>query len=278
MARYDVNHRILIVFACLYVLSWAVAAGQPRDLHNPKRILLNELAMQRRSLPPNDLVTILRDGLSDPDPDIRVTALAAVTGRAGLILMKDTPEVRARWAAERAVMLSLRPKVLDTLADPDPDVRVNAVIALVNLSYELGGPKSDYVIEQETVRRLADAYRTETAAQVATQIMKTFELAVGDDEIRAAVLQLGLTSEVPGVLVHAIRGVGNMQIPSALGRIADLINHSDRAVRLAVAQAFFSYGSQASPYLPRMKEAWAREKEPAVKKTIEATIAYLERG
>ena len=75
--------------------------------------------------------------------------------------------------------------------------------------------------------------RVELSRTVRSEIMKTAALAGGDARIRSDLIVRGLNDREPGVLVFALMGSGRLKDPAALSRVVELVQHADKAVRLA---------------------------------------------
>ena len=250
-----------------------LAAGE-----SVKHDTLGRIASHRHTVPPGVLKAVLGDALADTRSEIRLAALGSVSGRAGGVRFKDTEDIRQRWREERQVLQSLRPQVLNLLDDPDERVRRDAVIAVVNLSYDVAAdPKLDIPLPDEVLNRLLARYPVELSRIVRSEIMKTAALAGGDARIRSDLIVQGLNDREPGVLVFALMGSGRLKDPAALSRVVELVQHSDKAIRLAAASAIAEYGAVALPYLFELNAAVTVEMDDLVKKTLEGAIVVLTR-
>jgi HEAT repeat protein len=236
----------------------------------------------------DDLGQVLSQALGDKDEDVRRRAVWAVAGRAAAVRMHatlpgeaevtETKEMVERWRMERATLLNLRNQVTAAVSDNIPTVRDGAIVALCSLDYEPGMPVPNFQLRPETMQILADAYGRETSIKVRTQIVKTFALTPTNSPLREALLMQALNDSMPSVLQFAAMGAGEAHLAAALPRLAELLGHSNRAVRLNVVQAIAMQGKLAAPYRERLQQALNAESDEIVRKTIEGALSTLPKG
>jgi hypothetical protein len=96
--------------------------------------------------------------------------------------------------------------------------------------------------------------------------------------LREAQLMQALNDSMPSVLQFAAMGAGEAHLAAALPRLAELLGHSNRAVRLNAVQAIAMQGKLAAPYRARLQQALNAETDEIVRKTIEGALSALPKG
>lgn len=243
-----------------------------------KRAALNDLAAFRYSPSPEQTTEMIAAGLADLDPEVRVSAVYAAAGRASAVRFKTTPERVAIGNAERPFLGPLEAHVLRALSDPADRVRHGAVIALGNLGYEPGRQVNDILLKPVVAKELKLRLRVETAAAVRSEIVKSFALTSIKSPGRDDALLEALEDPDEDVVHFAVMGIARSVPVAALPRVASLVAHPSRAVRLQVGQALQAYGLAARPYLDSLKTALAAEQDDVVRKTLEGAIARIQSG
>jgi hypothetical protein len=245
-----------------------------------KRSALNDVAAGRRDVSPEELVALVSSALLDSDAMVRRSALGAVAARAAAARLPVTEERLKRWNLDRPALQELRPAVMRLLEDPERFVRRDAIILLGSLDVV---PRDDgrgemIVLTEETVRLFASRYGVEPDTVVRAELVKSLVLIANRTEVQEAVVLKALADPSPGVVQFAVTGAGRMAIRGALPTLADLLmSHDDRGVRLVAAQAFAAYGAAAREYVPTLRIAASAERDPIVRKTLEGTLALLDK-
>lgn len=240
-----------------------------------RRATLNDLASQRFSPEPEVTGALIASGLKDATVEVRLSAIYALAGRAATARFGKREEHKALWAVERPTLLRLRSAALEALGDSSAKVRQGAIIALVNLAYEQGAPINNVRLSGDVTAVLARQYQTEAEASVRAEIMKTFALTSVLPDGRETTLVRGLSDDVAEVVKYAVLGLGRARSQRGLKLVADRLSHSDRGVRLQVAQAMVSYGLQAKAYLDLIQNAADSEENDVVKRTLEEAVAAM---
>jgi HEAT repeat protein len=251
-----------------------------------RKATLNDLAAHRLSLPAAELTDVLTRALADKDDDVRKRGIFAIVGRLGALRvgaarLPGGPEPATskdvlveRWRTERPVLAGLRTPLIALLADPGPAVRDGVIMALVLLDYEPGQP-ANFAVRPETLQLLATTYERESSAKVKVQIVKTFALTSTVSPLRDRLLLQALNDAEPGVLQFAAMGAGEAKLSVALPRLAELLEHPERAVRLNAVQAIAAQGPSAAAYQPQLQAALNEENDEIVRKTLQGAIARL---
>ena len=252
-----------------------------------RKTTLNDLAAHRLVLPVEDLGEVLTVSLQDKDEDIRKRAVYAIAGRAGGLrfaamqppgqpLPSTLGELAERWRSEHATLLALRDRVVSALTDGSPDVRKGAVIALLSLEYE-PEKQANYAVRPETLELLAARFDKETAPTVRKEIVKTMALTSTKSKAREALLRRALSDADRSVLQYAVMGAGEARLSDTLPRLAELLSHSDRSVRLNAVQAIAVQGQAAEAYRPQLEQALGSETDQVVRKSIEGALTTMSR-
>ena len=242
-----------------------------------KRATLNDLAAFRYSPPPDTVSTLVSSGLADGNAGVRLSAVYAAAGRAGAVRFATVPERRAVGLRERAALARLRPVLIAALSDDDERVRQGAIVALVNLEYQPPADVNDIVIRPDLATAMQLRFDAEPSSRVREEIVKTFALTSLSTTRRDDLLLKALDDEA-SILSFAVAGLGRSTPSAAMSRIADLLHHDDRSVRLQAAQALAAYGNRARPYIEALAEAASSEKDDAVRNTMEGARSKLLRS
>ena len=266
-----------------------VAAGTPSFAQGPvldaqgfrrasvqnKRMTMNALAAHRVSPAPEALVELLEAGLEDAEPSVRLTAAYATAGRAGAARFGRDAAKRNQWNAERSTLLRLRPALIVRVDDPDPKVRQAVVIALVNMEYD-GSPALDSIrLGQDVATAFAKRFPAEKDPLVRAEIAKTFALMQAENAQHEAIVLAGLADSDARVIQYAVLGAARSRPAAALPTIVEMLGRPEQNVRLQAAQALAAYGPPARAYLARIEGALAAERDPIIRKSLEATVDLL---
>jgi len=242
-----------------------------------KRSTLNDLGAHRYSPAPTEVVEMIAAGLAAPNADIRLAAVYAAAGRAGAVRFDPSADQLAKAREERPFLGRLRPAILRALADPSDRIRRGAIVALVNLEYTPGSGLNDVRLEPDVADQLRLQLSSESSPAVRAELVKTFALTSLESPWREDVLIRALSDRDSEVLHFAVMGLGRTTPSAALEQLVALVSHPDRAVRLQVAQALQAYGMAAQPYLNALTAAAATEPDEAVKKTLDAAVARIQK-
>jgi HEAT repeat protein len=250
-----------------------------------KRAVLNDLAAHRTSLPPQELVAVLRSGITDSDPMVRASALWAVAGRAGGVRFStgsERAERRAILRTERGVLEGLRPIILRRLQDDhDVEVRRAALAAAGNLDYDPdGGNDRSITLKPDFAKLLTAIFAKETSQDLRVEIVKSFALlspkqAASIRNDSEAMLVAAALDPNPDVAAYGALGIGKQRLRSALPRIVGLLTRDGMNVRLFAAQAIGMFGREAAQYAPQVEAALAVERDVVVSKTLTATLSAI---
>lgn len=173
--------------------------------------------------------------LHDPDPGVRAQAAGAATGaqvaRVGPLL--DAPEAEVVAAAGRALHRHGSPddrrrvvaRVTGLLADPDPAVRTRGL--------EVARAVADVALLPALVARFGDRRDARHALEAAA--------AVGSAAEPALVEALDSPSQAPA----AVRALGRLGSPAALGHVAVALSASDERTRDAACEALARAAAEA---------------------------------
>ena len=125
---------------------------------------------------------LVHAGLTDTDPRVRETAAEIVMTRAWMARSKRTAEALAVWLQDRGELAKSQAQLEQMLkADPDPKVRLAAVLALSNLEYT---GDENLTIGARLTNALASAYELEQEATVRNEIIKTLALTNSGEPAR----------------------------------------------------------------------------------------------
>ncbi|HET7698751.1 MAG TPA: HEAT repeat domain-containing protein [Vicinamibacterales bacterium] len=220
-------------------------------------------------------VALVHAGLTDTDPRVRETAAEVIMARAWMARSKRTAEARAVWLQDRGKLAKSQSRLEQMLkSDRDRKVRLAVVLALSNLEYT---GNEDLTISARLTKTLASAYELEQDGTVRNEIIKTLALTNSDEPARDRALSKALSDVSLGAVQQAVAGLARSQNAAALPRIARLLRHHSRSIRLTVAQAMARFGSQAKSYVSEMRAAAAAETDPIVRQTLDMSIALIEK-
>jgi HEAT repeat protein len=249
-----------------------------------KREALAALGRRTIMLPPSELSAVARAALDDGDPQIRLDACEMIAAKAAGVRLGADAQRRQESMSDRSALVALQGRLVSLLkSDPDERVRRWALVAAGNLDYDpqtLTGSGTSMILKlsRQFVDSIAAAYSHEQATGVRAEIIKTLALSESESAMREVVLSKALSDVAPSVLQFAIRGIASMKAVRALPRIAQLLSHDDRSVRLAAAQSLATFGAAARPFVPTLERALQNEPDDVVARTIRGTIAVINRG
>lgn len=247
------------------------AAAQPPV--DDRAQLLDDLAAHRASLPLEELGTLLRGALADPDPAFKARGLAVVAGRAGAARFSQDDRILDAWRSERPLLRSLEPAALQALDDAATAVRKQAILALGNLQFVLGDNAS--TLPPTLLRAFADRYAREPDPSVRADLTYAVSVAPPLTDGRDAFLIKALDDGAPDVQAAALVGLGESSPPAALPAIAARLGSTDPAVRLNAAVAIQGYGTAARTYAARLRQALDAEDDPAIANTLRVALEGL---
>jgi HEAT repeat protein len=234
--------------------------------------MLRQLASSRSDLRLADVEQDVVSALSDPRPEVRRQALSAIAARAGTVRFSSTDSLRAQGEHDRPVLRSLLPQVAECLDDPDADVRRAAILAAVNIEFNVSGSTRLIALSTPVMEKLLSRYAVETAPPVRTELLKTFALTASLGRPVEAILESALGESSPSVLQPAIMGVARLRLQRALPRLVELLAHASAAVRMGAAQAVAGFGRAAVSSLPALRQALNQEQDPVVRQTLQGAI------
>jgi hypothetical protein len=269
---------IVAVLLCLQAPSGERVSSPAPDSGAQRRAVLNDIATHRSSPDPAVLLAVLRAGLEDPDPAIRLTAVSALAGRAARARFGRSPEDLTQWRHDRSTVLSLRPIAMSLLSDRDDKVRVGAIVALVNIEFDPETASREVWLGNDLSLALANMIGPNTNGSVRAEVVKTFALTESHPATRERVLTQALGDPAPDVLAPALAGMARVRPPSALPTVVLLARHPAVSVRMQASQALAAYGEAVRPYLEQLSHAIASENDDRVRTTLEAVVDALRRG
>ena len=243
-----------------------------------KKATLNDLASLRSSPSATDAVDMISVGLADADPDVRLSAIYAVAGRASVDRFKkfqSSSRVTMVSGSEKLLLRKLRPRVLALVGDSNERVRQGAVIALVNLEFEGGQDHNDILLKEDAVRTLLQQFQKETIAKVRVEIVKTFTLTSLKSPRRDDILLAAIADSDPDVVQFGVMGLARSTPPAALPKLIELLNNPSRIVRLQLGPAFAAYGRAARPYLDELVRVGANDSDADVRNSLDAAILKI---
>lgn len=250
-------------------------APRPADDATALRAQLRRLFEPDAFLPAEETARLIEAGLASKDVLALESALGALTMRPYF----DAGERISRysgtgWAAERPLLLPLKPRVRALVEAPEPHVRRAALTAFAALDHREGPMSFD--LGDETIALLAERYRLESDVTVRDQAVRLIAFD-GSAEAGRLVIVSALDDSHPAVIATAINGVEEHRMSDQLPRLAALLRHHSANVRLTAAGVMGTFGEAALPYLPDLRRAHAREKHRSAGDTMRGAISVLER-
>lgn len=221
-------------------------------------------------------VALVQLGATDEDSRVRQAGINSIAARFGAVRFRPTPEVVARRERDRVHEPALRRVAEAALSDPDERIRRDAIVALGNMDVIAGRDVNDVDLAARTVTLLEQMYARETSGLVQAEIVKTFALVhkplPGERELYAR----ALTSSTSDVLQFALSSAAKVRDVRALTRVAELLRHDERAVRMSAATSILRFGRDASVLTPQVRAALAAETDLPIRKTLEQVLAAIQ--
>jgi len=189
----------VILLLAATVMSSPVIQAPPRTVDDfaasdlaSKRRILNDIASSRSRLPIEQVIQLIRAAMRDRLAEVRVSAMAAVAGRAMASGWAGTagpgsgsgsrnsvqPErcvIPLEWKDDqRKLRDGLSEGLLALLrGDPDPKVREYTLVAIGNLERPA---RPNDPIREEFVAVLIERYRQDADPRIRAEVVKTFRL------------------------------------------------------------------------------------------------------
>ena len=232
-----------------------------------RRLAMIDIIEHRSDLPAGNVVGIIGVALRDPDPVMRVGALAAVVSRAAAPRIVRGDAVLKNWARDQSLVQGLRSDVIRALADPVERVRREAVGALVSLDFDpqtlTGRPAP------ETERLLTERFHADPDAGVRARIVSGF----ASDPTQGSALVQQLLSDAFSdgdrrVRQAAAGGAQKLEAGLALFHLIRQLDDGDSTARLHAALAIAKFGARASSYGRTLESALEREMDPGVAEAL----------
>jgi len=186
---------------------------------------------------------------------------------------------RGQAAAE---LLALRSDVLAMAGDPDARVREGVPSCLLTLDgwNAVVTSAAPRLLGEDARKILAARFGQESNSQVRVAIIR----ALGYGPFNATNVWRGDEATIVGALqdtnewvrAAAARAVGQRQIESALPGLVKMTTDPALEPRLQAAQALQHFPG-VKPYLPELEAALARETNQAVRGSLSAAIALIQR-
>jgi len=298
----------LIVLLGAMVVAPQVIQAPPRSVDDfaasdlaGKRRILNDIAASRSRVPIEQVIQLVNAAMRDPLADVRLSAMAAVGGRAMASRWAGTPGPpsgpgpRNSVQPERGVIplewKDDQQKLRDALSegllallrrDPDPTVRHDTLIAIGSLEWPA---TTDDLIRDEFVAVLIERYRQEGDPRIRAEVVKAFRLTPNDSAAIRAVLRDALVDPAESVRHEATsiltaQGLGarlKLSFDDARPTILTSIKHPDGPVRVAAVRALNAFGAAAAEYVPVLRQLMNTDPDPQVRTSAELAIAAIER-
>jgi HEAT repeat protein len=219
----------------------------------------------------------LEDALADTDNEVRIEAAFAL-GTIGaqksalkfLTALRD-PEIKVRLVAAQAVWLLGRhtqgvPVLIEALSGEDPDLRLNAVVALAKM-----GPDA-----REAVGALAKALHGRDAAVRAHAAEALYRVG---PEAKSAVPSLCDALQSPDASLrvqaaYALGGVGK-EAREALPMLERALTDKETAVRLFAARALWAVEPKIGVVLPVLTQALQKDADAGQRARAAAILGSL---
>ena len=237
-----------------------------------KRTTLHRLAESPLGSADPDITELLSAALDDTGEETRLLALSVVTGRAFAQQSSLTSH-----PSERAMLLALRPRLLRFLRDNNEEARLMGVRAVGNIEMERSNGKAR--LNRDFAQRIITIYASDPSNRVRAEIVKALALTESDANAsdRRAVFLDALGSSDISTIQYAVLGAGQLHLTVALPRIAQLLAHGDRQLRIIAAQVIPQFGAVAAQYLPNLERAVIRETDEATRQTLLGAIQLIQR-
>jgi hypothetical protein len=266
-----------------------------------KRRILNDIAASRSRVPIEQVIQLIRAAMRDGLADVRVSAMAAVGGRAMASRWAGTPGPglgpgpRNSAPPERGVIplewKDDQRKLRDALSegllallrvDPDPKVRHYTLIAIGNLERPA---RTDDPVRDEFVAVLIERYRQDADSRVRAEVVKAFRLTPNDSAAIRAVLRDALVDpsesvrhEATSILTAQGRGARpKLSFEDARPKILASIKHPDGWVRVAAVRALMAFGAAAADSLTALRQLINTDPDAEVRASAELAIESIER-
>jgi HEAT repeat protein len=290
----------LIVLVGAMVVAPRVIQAPPRSVDDfatsdlaGKRRILNDIAASRSRVPIEQVIQLIRAAMRDPLADVRLSAMAAVGGRAMASRWAGTPGPRSGPGPRNSVqpergVIPLewkddQQKLRDALSegllallrrDPDPTVRHDTLIAIGYLEWPAG---TDDLIRDEFVAVLIERYRQDADPRVRAEVVKAFRLTPNDSAAIRAVLRDALVDPAESVRhgatsILTAQGLGarpKLSFEDARPTILTSIKHPDGSVRVAAVRALNAFGAAAADYVPVLRQLINTDPDPQVRTSAE---------
>jgi hypothetical protein len=271
------------------------------DLANKRRIL-NDIAASRSRVPIEQVIPLIRAAMRDRLAEVRVSAMAAVAGRAMAARWAGTPGPgvgpgpRNSVQPERRVIplewkddqQKLRDALSDGLlallrGDPDPTVRHDTLIAIGNLERPA---RADDLIRDQFVAVLIERYRQDADPRIRAEVVKTFRLTPNDSAAIRAVLRDALIDPAASVRREATSILAaqgrearppKLSFEDARSTILASIKHPDGSVRVAAVQALAAFGAAAAEAVTVLQQLKSTDPDSEVRTWAQLAIEAIER-
>jgi HEAT repeat protein len=208
-----------------------------------RRSAWRKLAVEEPEKRKDIILPILATGLRDKDPEVRLYG-AAIAGR---ISMHRPAGVLPPQTRVFTTDGKLRSALLDLMHDPDPETRVEAMIA-IGLGVD---PAND--IEE----KLPSLYAKEDSPRARESILGLIGVHHYATAGSIGLLSVGLDDPASNVRQRAARIVSELQTPpvSLLPKLVGKLATEEAGNLLAVIPAIAAYKSAAKPYVPQLEQA-----------------------
>jgi len=297
-----------VVLLAAMVVAQAVIQAPPPSVDDfvasdpaGKRRILNDIAASRSRVPIEQVIQLIRAAMRDPLADVRVSAMAAVGGRAMASRWAGTPGPgsgpgpRNSVQPERGVIplewkddqRKLRDALSDDLlallrGDPDPRVRHDGLIGIGNLERPA---RTDDLIRDEFVAVLIERYRQDADPRIRAEVVKAFRLTPNDSAAIRAVLRDALVDpaesvrhEATSILTAQGRGARpKLSFEDARPTILASITHPDGWVRVAAVRALNAFGAAAADYVTVLQQLMNTDSDAQVRASAKLAIEAIER-
>jgi hypothetical protein len=306
-----VNTLKTLLLALLAISCSSAAAAQERvptvDTFNQanattKRRVLNDIAASKSQLSIDLVIALVRSGLIDRSADVRVSALAAVTGRAVASRWAGTsgpamgpnrsgtpsPQratIPSEWANDqRRLRESVYADCLRVLrSDSDRRARHYALLALGNLELPI---RASDPVRQEFVELLVGLYRSDADSAIRSEVVKTFRLIPNTSPDIRDVLRDALLNPDPAIrheglaaiTPQVVGGSPKLSFEDARPALLDALRDPRSGVRVGAVQALNVFGAAARVYIPMLEQIRQSDPDEAVRESARLAIEAIRRA
>jgi len=301
-------HAIILLLAAMVVLP-PVIEEPPQSVADftasnlaEKRRILNDIAASRSRLPIEQVISLVRAAMADRLAAVRLSAMAAVAGRAMASRWAGTPGpafgprpansvppersvIPLEWKNDPQRLRDALSEDLLTLLREDPDAKVRHYTLLALGNIERPARANDFV-RDEFVAVLIERYRHDPEPRIRAEVVKAFRLTPNDSAAIRAVLSDALLDpaasvrhEATSLLTSQGRGARptKLSFDDARPTILAALKHPDRWVRVDAVQALKAFGEAAADSLAVLQQLQTTDPDAEVRTWAELAIEAIKR-